>query len=100
MFKRILSIALIALLTLGLFAACAAAEEKEAITTAEAVKIVREDTGLETTESAAVHIHNITRNGLPCFKIEITAGEVTKTYVVAVNGGEILEVKDGSDHSH
>ena len=100
MLKRILSLALVVLLTLGMFAACATTEEKEPITTAEAVKIVREDMGLEKTESAAVHIHDITRNGLPCFKIEITAGEVTKTYVVAVNGGEILEVKNGSDHSH
>lgn len=98
MLKRIAAIILLVVMALGLLAGCA--EEKEPISQAEAVHIVMEDMGVEEEDDPDIHVHEGTYKNKPCFNVYITVNGVSKTYVLAVNGGEIIGVMDGGGHSH
>ena len=98
MLKRIAAIVLLVMMTLGLMTACT--EEKEPISQAEAVAIVMEDLGIDNSDNPSIHVHEGEYKDKPCFNVYVTVGEISKTYVIAVNGGDIIGVMDGSGHSH
>ena len=98
MLKRIAAIVLLVMMMLGMMTACT--ETKEPISQAEAVAIVMADLGIDNSDNPTIHVHEGEYKNSPCFNVYVTVGNVSKTYVIAVNGGEIIGVMDGSGHSH
>lgn len=98
MAKRSIAIVLLIVLAGGLMAACEPA--KEPISQAEAVNIVMKAMDVEQSDNPSIHVHQGVQAGKDVFNVYITVGSISKTYVVAVNGGDILAIFDGAGHSH
>lgn len=98
MLKRTVAIFLLVILVGGLVTACG--PEKEPISQAEAVNIAMKDMGIDNSDSPNIHVHEGTYKNQACFNVYITVGDVSKTYVISVNGGEIMGVMNGAGHSH
>ena len=98
MLKRSIAIVLIVILAGSLLIACE--PEKEPISQAEAVAIVMADLGIDNSDNPTIHVHQGVSNGKDVFNVYVTVDNVSKTYVVAVNGGDILAILDGAGHSH
>lgn len=98
MLKRSIAIILLVVMVGGLMAACE--PEKEPISEAEAVNIVMKEMGVEQSDNPSIHVHQGVQSGKEVFNVYITVGSISKTYVVAVNGGDILAILNGAGHSH
>ena len=100
MLKRSIAIILLVIMVGGLLIACDNEPEKEPISEAEAVNIVMKDLGVEQSDNPSIHVHQGTQSGKEVFNVYVTVGNVSKTDVLAVKGGDILAILDGSGHSH
>ncbi|MBE6957565.1 MAG: hypothetical protein E7447_00230 [Ruminococcaceae bacterium] len=98
MLKRSIAVILLVVMVGGLLIACE--PEKEPISQAEAVNIVMKAMDVEQSDNPSIHVHQGVQAGKDVFNVYITVGNVSKTYVVAVNGGDILAIFDGAGHSH
>lgn len=98
MSKRSIAVILLVILTGSLLMACEPA--KEPISEAEAVHIVMEAMDVDNSDNPTIHVHQGVQAGKDVFNVYITVGSISKTYVVAVNGGDILAIFDGAGHSH
>ena len=98
MLKRSIAVILLVVLVGSVLIACE--PEKEPISQAEAVAIVMADLGIDNSDNPTIHVHQGTQAGKEVFNVYVTVGSISKTYVVAVNGGEILMIQNGSGHSH
>lgn len=91
---RLIAIAVLACMLLGLLAACGSGE----ITPEKAQKIVLKDLGVSANK-AEMHVHTGEFEGKPCYSVYATVDGHTWQYLVDYNTGEILS-KTESDHSH
>ena len=71
---------------------------KESITSDQALQIVLEDLGLNSSESVSPHVHEGTYQNQPCYNVYVTVNGESLTYVVSTKG-EILHKGEGG-HSH
>ena len=98
MLKRSVAILLLVVMVGALLIACE--PQKEPISQAEAVNIAMKSMGVEQSDNPSIHVHQGTQNNKEVFNVYVTVGSVSKTYVIAVHGGDILAVLDGAGHSH
>ena len=98
MLKRTLIVVLVVIMAGSLLIGCQ--PEKEPISQAEAVAIVMEAMGVDNSDNPTIHVHQGVQSNKDVFNVYITVNNVSKTYVVAVNGGDILAIFDGAGHSH
>ena len=98
MFKRIVSIVMIAVLAFGLLAACG----KEGPLTAEDAKaVVLEDLGVKESKVTSIDVHLSNVNGAACYLVYVSYNGEYFEYVVNGITGEILSVEEvDSGHSH
>ena len=87
MTKRIISLFLIVILALSLFAACG--KKNATISTTEAQKIALEEIGKTAAEVDDIHVHATQYNGKPCYQMHITAGDKV-FYVYVDQTGKVL----------
>lgn len=96
--KRILAIALMAILLLGLLAGC---KDDGPLTTEEVRQLVAEHSGASAREASEAHVHLAeTDDGVVCFNVYITVGGKSFTYIVHSITGEFLSITEGGSHSH
>ena len=86
--KKLITIALAALLCLSLLAACA--EEPKTLTQQEAMQIAVSDAGYEITEASGIHAHEGEQNGGLVYQVHFSAGGNEYTYLIDGQTGEIL----------
>ena len=86
---RFIAITLCALLVTGLLAGCG--NSSKVLTQEEAQAVALKDAGISASQASDVHTHIVDQQGIPCYNIHITVGDVTYSYLIAANGGEILE---------
>ena len=98
MLKRSVAILLLVVMVGALLIACE--PQKEPISQAEAVAIAMADLGIDNSDNPTIHVHQGTQSNKEVFNVYVTVGNVSKTYVIAVNGGDILAILDGAGHSH
>lgn len=84
--KRIISLLLIAVLALTLFAACG----KKTITVEKAQQIALETVGLKTAHH--IHVDVQEYENKPCFVVHISEGE-QEFYVYVSNSGEVVHTE-------
>ena len=96
MAKRIITLALVAVLGLCLFAACAQASS--VVTEDKAIQIALKDAGCEAKNVAGLHVHTITHEKVPAFQIHFSHGEDDFTYVISGLTGEILSKSGEIQH--
>ncbi len=94
MYKRVLALLLLAVVMVGLLAACGS----KTISAEKAEKIVLKDLGAKADE-VEMHFHVTEFDGVPCFGIYATYKGVTWAYSIDAATGEILN-KEESDHAH
>lgn len=87
MTKRIISLFLIVILAISLFAACG--KKSTTISTEEAQKIALEEIGMTAAEVDDIHVHATQYNDTPCYQMHITAGDDTY-YVYIDQTGKVL----------
>ena len=92
--KRLFSLALAAILVVGLCTACGS---NKVYTQEQAQKLALKDAGITADEATDIHAHLVTENGIPCYSIHIYTSETTYSYVIAAKGGEILSSDKGVD---
>lgn len=86
---RLIAFFLLAALLVALFTACGSTSK--VLTQEEAQEVALKHAGLSASEAEDVHTHIVTEDGIPCYNIHITVGDLTYSYLIAANGGEILE---------
>ena len=98
MVKRILSVLLAVMLVLGLFAGCG---NDGVLSEDDAKKVVLEDLNLQASSGTQMDVHMTTVDGLACYAVYITVGDVNWEYVISSLTGEILQRNEkDSGHSH
>lgn len=85
--KRIIALFLIAIVLLGLLAACG---KKGPVTQEQAQKIALEHAGLTTKDISDVHTHIVDQNGIPCYSIHITTDDGDFSVVINATTGEVI----------
>lgn len=98
MMKRSIAIVMLAVMLLGILAACG---KDELLTETEVKKIVTEHACADGATAESVDFHGIgeTEDGQVCFQVYITVNGKTYLYQVHATNGEILSVTESS-HSH
>lgn len=94
--KRMISLLLVAVLALSLFAGCGS---KKALTADQAQKVVLKDLGVKEKELDSFDYHVVTQDNVVCYLIYISMGDEHWQYTVAAATGEILD-KTQADHGH
>ena len=92
MAKRIISVILLAVLALCLFAACS--EESSVVTEDKAIQIALEDAGCEAKNVTGLHVHTITQDKVPAYQIHFSHNGNDFTYVINGLNGQILSKSD------
>ena len=96
MFKRVISVLMIAVLALGLLAACG---KEGPLTVEDAKAIVLEDLGVKESKVSSIDVHITTVDGVACYLVYVSYNGENFEYVVNGLTGEILSVEE-SDHGH
>ena len=91
--KKMLSILLLAVLVLSLFAGCVA--DDETIAQEKAVEIAMEAVKADP-KTATAHVHISSYEDMPCFSIHVYAGEDSYEVLIDAATGEVLNVGDAS----
>ena len=86
--KRMFSLFMVAVVLLGLLAACG---EKGPVTQEKAQKIALEHAGLTTKDISDVHTHIVDENGIPCYSIHITTDDGDFSVVINATTGEVIK---------
>lgn len=89
--KRILALALAAMLCLVLLTGCG---KKSVVTPQEAQKIALDHAGLTASQVTDIHAHVVTGE-VPCHSIHIVYKDTSYSYLIDAVSGEILEVNVG-----
>ena len=95
MFRRSISVLLVAIALLGLLAGC---KKSTTISVEEAQQIVLEDLGVLEGQ-VSMHPHVGEYKGEPCYCIYVTIDAKTLEYLIDSKTGEILSAKE-SNHRH
>ena len=82
--KKIISVMLVLLCLLSIVG-CG---KNKVLTQDDAIAVALKDADLESYDDA--HAHVTEQNGVPCYNIHISVGDVTYNYLIAAKGGEIL----------
>ena len=96
MFNRVISILMIAVLALGLLAACG---KEGPLTVEDAKAIVLEDLGVKESKVSSIDVHITTVDGAACYLVYVSYNGENFEYVVNGLTGEILSAEE-SDHGH
>ena len=86
--KRIVAIALLAVLVLGLFAGCG---KSGVVTEEQAQKIAMEAAGMTKDQVTDVHTHLTTVQGIPCYSVHITTADGDFSVLINAGTGEIVD---------
>ena len=98
MLKKSIAVFLLMAILGGMLVACN--EQAEGITDDKAVEIALADLGISSDEVDSVHVHEGVYNKQVCYNVYITAGGESLTYVVNKLNGDILDIQEGTAHSH
>lgn len=82
--KKIISVLLVLVCLLSIVG-CG---KNKVLTQDEAIAVALKAANLDDYDDA--HAHVTEENGVPCYNIHISAGDVTYNYLIAAKGGEIL----------
>ena len=85
--KRIVSLLLVALLVLSLFAGCG---KKDVLTQEDAQKVALEYAGLKASDVEDVHVHVTSSDNIPCYSVHITTAEGDFSVIIDAKTGEVL----------
>ena len=96
MFKRIISVLMIAVLALGLLAACG---NDGPLSVEEAKSIALKDMGVKESKVDSVDVHVATIDGVGCYLVYITIDGEHMQYTINGSNGEIL-AKEETDEGH
>ncbi len=97
MTKRIVSLLMIAVLVIGLLAACG---NDGPLTTDDAKQVVLEDLGIKEKDVDSLDVHITTAaDGTACYLVYVTVDGEHLEYVIDGLSGEILS-KEEADHGH
>ena len=96
MTKRIISILMIAVLAIGLLAACG---KDGPLTTEDAKSVVLKDLGVKESKVSSIDVHLGNVDGVACYLVYVSYNGENFEYVVNGITGEILSVEE-TDHSH
>ena len=96
MFKRVISVLMIAVLALGLLAACG---KEGPLTVEDAKAIVLEDLGVKESKVSSIDVHITTVDGAACYLVYVSYNGENFEYMVNGLTGEILSAEE-SDHGH
>ena len=96
--KRVFAVFMLAVLLLGVLAAC---QKNGTLSEDEVKKIVTDHACADGSVASSVDFHGIleTEDGQVCFQVYITVNGTTYLYQVHATSGEILSVTE-SNHSH
>ena len=98
MFKRIISILMIAVLAVGLLAACGS---DKPLTMEEAKSIALKDMGAKERQVDSADVHIGSFNGVSCYVVFITIDGEHMQYSINAMTGEILAKQETDEgHSH
>ena len=87
MLKRIMTVAVLAVMVFSLFAGC---NSYSTISPQKAQSIAMKDAGVKQKDVDDVHAHAITEDGEACYNIHITVGNVEYDYTIRASDGEII----------
>lgn len=96
MTKRIISLLLIAVMVLGLLAACG---KNGPLTADDAKKVVLKDLGVKESKVSSIDVHITTVDSTACYAVYVSIGGEHWEYIINGLSGEIL-LKDEADHGH
>lgn len=96
MFKRVISVLLIAVLAIGLLAACG---KDGPLTVEDAKAVVLEDLGVKESKVSSIDVHLTNSNGVACYLVYVSYNGENFEYLVNGITGEILSVEE-TDHGH
>ena len=96
MTKRIISILMIAVLAIGLLAACG---KDGPLTTEDAKSVVLKDLGVKESKVSSIDVHLGNVDGVACYLVYVSYNGENFEYVVNGITGEILSVEE-TDHGH
>ena len=98
MIKRIVSLLMIAVLVIGLLAACG---KDGPLTVEDAKAVVLEDLGVKESKVTSLDVHLGNVGGVACYLVYVSYNGENFDYVVNGITGEILSVEEtDSSHSH
>ena len=98
MFKRVISVLLIAVLAFGLLAACG---KEGPLSVEDAKAVVLEDLGVKESKVTSMDVHLGNVDGVACYLVYVSYNGENFEYVVNGITGEILSVEEtDSGHSH
>ena len=98
MFKRIISILMIAVLAVGLLAAC---DSDKPLTVEEAKSIALKDMGVKESKVDSVDVHIGSFDGVSCYIVFISIDGEHMQYTISGMSGEILDKHETEEgHSH
>ena len=96
MTKRVISLLLVAVLALSLFAGCSS---NKALTPEQAQKLVLKDLGVKEADSVDYHVTTV--DGKVCYAIFVSVEDHHWQYTVVGATGEIVDkVENAQGHSH
>ena len=98
MLKKSIAVLLLVAILGGMFVACD--DQTESITGEKAVEIALADLGISSDEVDSIHVHEGVYNKQVCYNVYITADGESLTYVVNKLNGDILNIQEGTAHSH
>ena len=96
MFKRVISVVMIAVLAFGLLAACG---KDGPLSVEDAKAVVLEDLGVKESKVSSIDVHITTVDGAACYLVYVSYNGENFEYVVNGLTGEILSAEE-SDHGH
>lgn len=96
MTKRIVSLLLIAVMAIGLLAACG---NNDPLTVDDAKAVVLKDMGVKEKNVDSIDVHITTSDGVACYAVYISIGSEHWEYVIHGHSGQIL-AKEEADHGH
>ena len=98
MFKRVISVLLIAVLAFGLLAACG---KDGPLSVEDAKAVALKDLGIKENKATSVDVHLGNVDGAACYLVYISYDGENFEYVIDSFSGEILSVEEtDSGHSH
>ena len=100
MAKRMICLVLLAVMAIGLLAACG---KDGPLTTDEAIRIALDDLGVREKNADSTDIHPTTADGEACYAVYISVDGRHWEYIIHGYSGQILhkaETDQGHSHSH
>lgn len=95
--KRLISLAIIAVMLLGMLAACG---KSGPLTTDDAKKVVLSDLGVKESKVDSIDVHITTVDGAACYAVYVTMNGEHLEYLVDGLTGEILSVEETDEGHH